>query len=177
MIGSNLEATRFSGVTTRRVQIWVYLISSVLRWLAAIIMIARFYSAGGDIGQSHLLVTASRRFWDVPILMGNLACRRFICRALESSSRRERLQSYECQSSSGARFLGTDPLAGHGGQPFCGDVPPFAAITRSGSEAVSALPLDHSLRRVFDARADPRCSCSLCYDRRTRERAWKWPSV
>ena len=57
MIGSNLEATRFSGVNTRRVQVWVYLISSILSWLAAIIMMARFNSAGADIAQSYLLIT------------------------------------------------------------------------------------------------------------------------
>jgi simple sugar transport system permease protein len=57
MIGSNLEATRFSGVNTRRVQVWVYLISSVLCWLAAIIMMGRFNSAGADIAQSYLLIT------------------------------------------------------------------------------------------------------------------------
>ena len=57
MIGSNLEATRFSCVDTRRVQVWVYLISSVLCWLAAVIMMARFNSAGADIAQSYLLIT------------------------------------------------------------------------------------------------------------------------
>jgi simple sugar transport system permease protein len=57
MIGSNLESTRYSGVDTRRVQVWVYLISSVLCWLAAVIMMARFNSAGADIAQSYLLVT------------------------------------------------------------------------------------------------------------------------
>lgn len=57
MIGSNLEATRYSGVDTRRVQVWVYLISSVLCWLAAVIMMARFNSAGADIAQSYLLIT------------------------------------------------------------------------------------------------------------------------
>jgi simple sugar transport system permease protein len=57
MIGSNLESTRFSGVDTRRVQVWVYLISSVLCWLAAVIMMARFNSAGADIAQSYLLIT------------------------------------------------------------------------------------------------------------------------
>jgi simple sugar transport system permease protein len=57
MIGSNLEATRFSGVPTRRVQIWVYVLSSLLCWLAAIIMMARFNSAGADIAQSYLLIT------------------------------------------------------------------------------------------------------------------------
>ncbi len=57
MIGSNLEATRFSGVDTRRVQIWVYVLSSLLCWLAAIVMMARFNSAGADIAQSYLLIT------------------------------------------------------------------------------------------------------------------------
>lgn len=57
MIGSNLEATRFSGVNTRRVQVRVYLISSLLCWLAAVIMMARFNSAGADIAQSYLLIT------------------------------------------------------------------------------------------------------------------------
>ena len=57
MIGSNLEATRFAGVDTRRVQIWVYVLSSLLCWLAAIIMMARFNSAGANIAQSYLLIT------------------------------------------------------------------------------------------------------------------------
>jgi simple sugar transport system permease protein len=56
-IGSNLEATRYSGVATRRVQIWVYILSSLLCWLAAIIMMARFNSAGANIAQSYLLIT------------------------------------------------------------------------------------------------------------------------
>ena len=57
MIGSNVESTRYSGVDTRRVQVWVYLISSILCWLAAVIMMARFNSAGADIAQSYLLIT------------------------------------------------------------------------------------------------------------------------
>lgn len=57
MIGSNLEATRYSGVDTRRVQISVYVLSSLLCWLAAIIMMARFNSAGANIAQSYLLIT------------------------------------------------------------------------------------------------------------------------
>ncbi len=57
MIGSNLEATRFSGVDTRRVLVGVYVASSLLCWLAAIIMMGRFNSAGADIAQSYLLIT------------------------------------------------------------------------------------------------------------------------
>jgi simple sugar transport system permease protein len=37
MIGSNLPATRYSGVNTGRVLIWVYVMSSLLCWLAAIL--------------------------------------------------------------------------------------------------------------------------------------------
>jgi simple sugar transport system permease protein len=57
MIGSNLESTRFSGVNTRRTQICVYVLSSLLCWLAAIVMMGRFNSAGADIAQSYLLIT------------------------------------------------------------------------------------------------------------------------
>jgi len=57
MIGSNLEATRFSGVDTGRVLIWVYVLSSLLCWLSAIVMMGRFNSAGADIAQSYLLIT------------------------------------------------------------------------------------------------------------------------
>jgi simple sugar transport system permease protein len=57
MIGSNFEATRFSGVDTARVQIWVYVLSSVLCWIAAVLMMGRFNAAGADIAQSYLLIT------------------------------------------------------------------------------------------------------------------------
>jgi simple sugar transport system permease protein len=57
MAGSNLAATRYSGVNTRRVLIWVYVLSSLLCWLAAIVMMSRFNSAGADIAQSYLLIT------------------------------------------------------------------------------------------------------------------------
>ena len=57
MLGSNLEATRFSGVDHRRVQISVYVLSSVLCWVAAIVTMGRFNSAGADFGQSYLLIT------------------------------------------------------------------------------------------------------------------------
>lgn len=57
MIGSNLEATRYSGVDTRSVLIRVYLLSSLLCWLAACLMMARFNSASAGYAQSYLLVT------------------------------------------------------------------------------------------------------------------------
>lgn len=57
MLGSNLEATRFSGIDTRRVLIGVYAVSSLLCWLAAILMMARFNSASAGYAASYLLVT------------------------------------------------------------------------------------------------------------------------
>ena len=57
MIGSNEQATRFSGVDTRRVLLKVYLLSSLLAAAAALVMMARFNSANADYGQSFLLVT------------------------------------------------------------------------------------------------------------------------
>jgi simple sugar transport system permease protein len=57
MIGSNLEATRFSGVDTRRVLVSVYVLSSLLCFLASVVMMARFNSAGADIAGSYLLIT------------------------------------------------------------------------------------------------------------------------
>ena len=57
MIGSNREATRFSGVDTRKVLVRVYVLSSLLCFLAAIVMMARFNSAGADIAGSYLLIT------------------------------------------------------------------------------------------------------------------------
>jgi simple sugar transport system permease protein len=57
MIGSNLEATRYSGIDTRRVLIGVYTLSSVLCFCAACVMMARFNSASADYAKSYLLVT------------------------------------------------------------------------------------------------------------------------
>jgi simple sugar transport system permease protein len=57
MIGSNIEATRYSGVDTRRVLIGVYTLSTLLCWIAAVIMMSRFNSASAGYAQSYLLVT------------------------------------------------------------------------------------------------------------------------
>ncbi len=57
MTGSNAEATRYSGVDTRRVLFSVYVLSSLLCWVAAIVTMGRFNSAGADFGQSYLLIT------------------------------------------------------------------------------------------------------------------------
>jgi simple sugar transport system permease protein len=57
MIGSNERATRFSGVDTRRVILKVYVLSSLLAAVAALVMMARFNSANASYGESYLLVT------------------------------------------------------------------------------------------------------------------------
>jgi simple sugar transport system permease protein len=57
MVGSNPEATRYSGVDVKRVLIGVYTLSSVLCFVAAIIIMARFNSASAGYAQSYLLVT------------------------------------------------------------------------------------------------------------------------
>jgi len=57
MVGSNLEATRYSGIDTKRVLIGVYTMSSVLCFAAACLMMARFNSASAGYAQSYLLVT------------------------------------------------------------------------------------------------------------------------
>lgn len=57
MVGSNLEATRFSAVDTRRVLVGVYLASSLLCFVASCLMLARFNSASAGYAQSYLLVT------------------------------------------------------------------------------------------------------------------------
>ena len=57
MVGSNIEATRYSAIDTRRVLVGVYLFSAVLCWLAACLMLARFNSASADYAQSYLLIT------------------------------------------------------------------------------------------------------------------------
>jgi simple sugar transport system permease protein len=57
MIGSNIEATRYSAIDTRRVLVGVYAMSSVTCFFAALVMIATFNSASADYAQSYLLVT------------------------------------------------------------------------------------------------------------------------
>jgi simple sugar transport system permease protein len=56
-IGSNIEATRYSGIDTGRTLIGVYTLSSVLCFFAACIMLARFNSASPSYAESYLLIT------------------------------------------------------------------------------------------------------------------------
>jgi simple sugar transport system permease protein len=57
MIGSNEKATRFSGVDTRAILLKLYVLSSLLAGVAAVVMLARFNSANAAYGESYLLVT------------------------------------------------------------------------------------------------------------------------
>jgi simple sugar transport system permease protein len=57
MIGSNTEAARYAAIDTKRVLIGVYTLSSVLCFLAACLMLARFNSASAGYAESYLLIT------------------------------------------------------------------------------------------------------------------------
>lgn len=56
LIGSNEKASRFSGINTQQSLMWVYVVSSILCWVAALIMMAKFNSAKAGYGESYLLV-------------------------------------------------------------------------------------------------------------------------
>ncbi|MFL4555140.1 ABC transporter permease [Yersinia kristensenii] len=55
--GSNEKATFFSGINTRRTLIWVYVISSLLCTVAALLMMSKLNSAKASYGESLLLIT------------------------------------------------------------------------------------------------------------------------
>ena len=57
MIGSNIEATRYSGINTRKVLVLVYALSGAMCAVAGIIMLARFNSVRVGHGESYLLIT------------------------------------------------------------------------------------------------------------------------
>jgi len=57
LVGSNEQATRYSGVDTRRVLMRTYLMSSLLAAVAGLVMMARFDSANAAYGESYLLIT------------------------------------------------------------------------------------------------------------------------
>ena len=57
LLGSNERATRYSGVPTEWVLVGVYVVSSLLCWVAALLMMARFNSASAGYAESYLLIT------------------------------------------------------------------------------------------------------------------------
>lgn len=57
MVGSNPQASLYSGINVNRVLVWVYGLSGALAGLAGIIMLARFNSVRVGHGESYLLIT------------------------------------------------------------------------------------------------------------------------
>jgi simple sugar transport system permease protein len=57
MIGSNINATRYSGINTNRVLVMIYALSGAMCAIAGIIMVARFNSVRVGHGESYLLLT------------------------------------------------------------------------------------------------------------------------
>ncbi len=56
-IGSNIAATRYSGIDTRRMLVLVYTLSGVMCAIAGIVMLARFNSVRVGHGESYVLIT------------------------------------------------------------------------------------------------------------------------
>lgn len=57
LIGANERATRYSGINTRLVLLWVYVISAILCAIAAFLMMSKLNSAKASYGDSYLLVS------------------------------------------------------------------------------------------------------------------------
>lgn len=55
LIGANERATWYAGINTRRVLIWVYVISALLCAVAAFLMMSKLNSAKASYGESYLL--------------------------------------------------------------------------------------------------------------------------
>lgn len=57
LIGSNEQASHYSGINTRKTLIWVYILSSVLCVIAGLLMMSKLNSAKASYGESYLLVS------------------------------------------------------------------------------------------------------------------------
>jgi ribose/xylose/arabinose/galactoside ABC-type transport system permease subunit len=57
LIGSNEQATRYSGINTQLVILKIYVLSSLLAAAGGLIMLARFNSANASYGESYLLIS------------------------------------------------------------------------------------------------------------------------
>jgi simple sugar transport system permease protein len=62
MIGSNPEATRYSGVDTHRAIVLIYTLSGIMCAIAGIVMLTRFNSVRVGHGESYLLITVLASF-------------------------------------------------------------------------------------------------------------------
>ena len=59
MIGCNETATRFSGINTKKVLLWVYIYSGILSGIAGILISSRYNSAKTDYGSSYVMQAVS----------------------------------------------------------------------------------------------------------------------
>lgn len=59
MVGSNPEAANFSGIKVKKILLQVYIYSSLMAGLAAILMVSRYNTAKVDLGSSYLLQSVS----------------------------------------------------------------------------------------------------------------------
>lgn len=57
MVGSNIEATRYSGIDTRRTVTLIYTLSGLMCGIAGVVMLARFNSVRVGHGEAYLLIT------------------------------------------------------------------------------------------------------------------------
>ena len=57
MVGSNVEATRYSGVDTKRVLTLIYTLSGLMCAVAGVVMLTRFNSVRVGHGEAYLLIT------------------------------------------------------------------------------------------------------------------------
>lgn len=57
MVGSNEKSANYSGINTKKILMFVYILSGVLSAIASVIMISRYNSAKVDYGASYLLLT------------------------------------------------------------------------------------------------------------------------
>ena len=57
MIGSNLRASHYSGIDTKRVLTLIYTLSGLMCAIAGIVMLARFNSVRVGHGEAYLLIT------------------------------------------------------------------------------------------------------------------------
>ncbi len=58
MVGSSEPATRYSGVDTKKLFVYVYALSGLISAIAGVVMLARFNSVRAGHGESYILITA-----------------------------------------------------------------------------------------------------------------------
>ena len=157
MIGSNEKATRFSGIDTRRVILKVYLVSSLLAAVAAVVMMARFNSANASYGESYLLVTILAAVLGGIDPMGGfgkvsgLSCRSIMLQVISSA-----FNLLELQPVPDARDLGRHPdrVTARAAYPPTGALNLASGTMASGASVVAALDIGKTNLKVLVATPD-----------------------